>query len=216
MTTAAPPKATKANTASDSALDATQVAEMAERLARMEKFITRRFDEVSAEIHATCQMLDMAESGIGDRFGEILKILSAISFHGDGASPHNVGVELDAVVKTTEDAANKIMTANEEIAALLKEDAIDWNNPAARAAMFTKIQTRTDEILTACAFQDLTGQRIGKTLENIRRAESELSEMLHKMGVEVDLGKVDDQAAALPELDAANLSNQDDIDALFK
>ncbi len=192
------------------------VLEMAERLARMEKFIARRFDEVSAEIHATCQMLDMAESDIADRFGEILKVLSAISFRGDGSSPHNVGVELDAVVKTTEDAANRILDDSEQIAKLMHEDAIDWNDKTARQGLFQNVQKKTDDILTACAFQDLTGQRIGKTLENIRKAEAELSEMLKRMGVDVDLMKVDAQAAALPDLDPHKLSNQDDIDALFK
>lgn len=195
---------------------ADQIGDMAERLARMETFIKRRFDEVSAEIHATSEMLDMAEAGIGDRFGEILKILSAISFRGDGSSPHNVGVELDAVVKTTEDAANKILDAQEEIAQLADEKSIDWNDPAARAQVFATMHRKTDDILTACAFQDLTGQRIGKTLENIRRAESELAEMLKKMGVDVDVIRADEQAAALPELHIENLSNQDDIDALFK
>jgi transposase-like protein len=66
-------------------------------------------------------MVDMAESGISNRFGEILKILSAISFHGDGSSPHNVGVELNAVVKTTEDAANRILSSSETIANMMKE-----------------------------------------------------------------------------------------------
>lgn len=192
------------------------VTEMAERLAKMETLMKRRFDEISAEIHATSEMLDMAETGIGERFSEILKVLSAISFRGDGSSPHNVGVELDAVVRTTEDAANRILDAQEEIAHMADEQAIDWSNKEQRARVFAEMHRRTDEILTACAFQDLTGQRIGKTLENIRRAESELAEMLKKMGVDVDVMKADEQAAALPELHVENLSSQDDIDALFK
>ena len=194
--------------------DQLTLAEMAASLARLEKFITRRFDEVSAEIHATCEMVDMAESGISGRFSEILKVLSAISFHGDGASPHNVGVELDAVVKTTEDAANRILNASEVISGLAREDAIDWNDPAARKKLFAEVRGMTDDILTACAFQDLTGQRIGKTLENIRRAEADLSEMLRKMGVDVDMAIVTDPA--LPEdVQQNNLSGQDDIDKLF-
>jgi chemotaxis protein CheZ len=185
------------------------IAEMAERLAKMEKFITRRFDEVSAEIHATCQMLDMAESGISTRFNEILGVLSAITFHGDGTSPHNVGMELDAVVKTTEDAANRILDAAEEISAMIKQPI--WETSEVRAANFQKIKLLTDDILTACAFQDLTGQRIGKTLENIRKAESELTEMLKKMGLNVDLSALNSHAGD----DVPKAANQDDVDALF-
>lgn len=194
------------------------LAEMAERLARMEKFFSRRFDEVSAEIHATCEMVDMAESGISNRFGEILKILSAISFHGDGSSPHNVGVELDAVVKTTEDAANRILGSSETIANLMKETAIDWNDPIARKKLFEQARGCTDDILTACAFQDLTGQRIGKTLEKIRKAEMELTDMLEKMGIKVeDIQAAEDPAqnALIQENQADKLSGQDDIDKLF-
>ncbi len=186
---------------------------IADSLARMEKFVSRRFDEVSAEIHATCQMLDMAESGITDRFGEILKVLSAISFHGDGSSPHNVGVELDAVVKTTEDAANRILSASETIAGMAKETAIDWNDPSARKKIFSDVQVLTDDILTACAFQDLTGQRIGKTLEKIRKAEAELTDVLSKMGVSMDVLAAD--TAPPPESVKETLSGQDDIDKLF-
>ncbi len=189
------------------------IQQISESLTRIEKFVSRRFDEVSAEIHATCQMLDMAESGITDRFGEILKILSAISFHGDGSSPHNVGVELDAVVKTTEDAANRILTASEEIAEMAKETAIDWNDPTARKKIFADMRVRTDDILTACSFQDLTGQRIGKTLEKIRKAEEELTDMLKKMGVNPDVLAAD--LAPPPESAKESLSGQDDIDKLF-
>jgi hypothetical protein len=189
---------------------------MAERLARMEKFMTRRFDEISAEIHATCQMVDMAETGISSRFGEILKILSAISFHGDGSSPHNVGVELDAVVKTTEDAANRILTASETIAASMKEEAIDWHDPSARRALFVQMRAQTDDILTACAFQDLTGQRIGKTLEKIRKAEAELTDMLAKLGVSVnDLPQGPATNDLIDEVKPDKIANQGDIDALF-
>lgn len=189
------------------------IQQISESLTRIEKFVSRRFDEVSAEIHATCQMLDMAESGITDRFGEILKVLSAISFHGDGSSPHNVGVELDAVVKTTEDAANRILTASEEIAEMAKETAIDWNDPTARKKIFADMRVRTDDILTACSFQDLTGQRIGKTLEKIRKAEEELTDMLKKMGVNPDVLAAD--LAPPPESAKESLSGQDDIDKLF-
>lgn len=206
------------NTPQEPAAYPHMLAEMAERLARMEKFFTRRFDEVSAEIHATCEMVDMAESGISNRFGEILRILSAISFHGDGASPHNVGVELDAVVKTTEDAANRILASSETIANLMKETAIDWNDPIARKKLFEQARTCADDILTACAFQDLTGQRIGKTLEKIRKAEEELTDMLTTMGIKIeDIKAAEDptQNPLIQENQADKISGQDDIDKLF-
>lgn len=195
-----------------------QIDEISERLARMEKFVTRRFDEISAEIHATCQMLDMAETGIGQKFSEILRVLSAITFSGSGSSPHNVGVELDAVVKTTEDAANRILDSATAISEMMKEDsAHNWSDQNTREKFFKHIQNHTDNILTACAFQDLTGQRIGKTLENIRKAEAELSEMLAKMGIQMSFDPVHPDISELPkDVQNDNLSTQDDVDALFR
>ena len=203
--------ATPANSSLD---NPDQLSDMSERLLRMEKLMARRFDEISAEIHATCQMLDMAENGITAKFGEILGVLSAISFSGDAATPHNVGVELDAVVKTTEDAANRILDAADTISVMVQDDGIDWSNPAARGEKFKKIKGLTDEILTACAFQDLTGQRIGKTLEKIRRAEAELSETLKKMGLNIDMAQIQAQGKEQAGMNES-LANQGDIDALF-
>lgn len=57
---------------------------MKEQLDGMERFVRRRFDEISMEINATSQQLDMAEEGLGSRFSEILNSLSAISFQGAG------------------------------------------------------------------------------------------------------------------------------------
>ena len=39
----------------------------------LERFIARRFDEISMEINATSQQVDMAETGITSKFSEILE-----------------------------------------------------------------------------------------------------------------------------------------------
>jgi vacuolar-type H+-ATPase subunit I/STV1 len=74
-------------------------------------FVARRFDEISMEINATSQLLDMAEEDASKRFGEIFETMQAISHKGDGLTPANSGVELEAVVAETEQAANTIMDA---------------------------------------------------------------------------------------------------------
>src|SRR5690606_39054363 len=72
------------------------------QLALMEKFVARRFDEISMEINATSQQVDMAEEGITQRFTDIFQALEALAYQGDGKTAANTGVELDAVLKTTE------------------------------------------------------------------------------------------------------------------
>lgn len=188
------------------------LAELQQSLAEFRTFVARRFDEVSFEINATGQMLGMTEEAMAQRFSEVLLLLNAISFRGDGSTPHNVGVELNAVVKTTEDAANKILDAATNISELTKEN-IDWSDAAQREKVLAAINGQADSILTACAFQDLTGQRIAQTLENIRKAESDLSETLKKMGLKIDI--TEQQTAEVLNKVENRATSQADIDALF-
>lgn len=186
--------------------------ELQHSIKELRQFMARRFDEVSFEVNATGQMVGMSEDAMAKRFTEVLLVLNAISFKGDGKTPHNVGVELDAVVKTTEDAANKILDAAALISDLTRQK-IDWNNEAQRDKILNAINSQADNILAACAFQDLTGQRIARTLENIRKAEAELSDTLKRMGLKIDI--TPEQTAEALGKTENRASSQSDIDALF-
>jgi hypothetical protein len=188
------------------------IDELAERFHVLERFIVRRFDEVSAEIHATSEIMGMAEDGIEKRFGEILGVLGAITHQGTGSTAPNIGVELGAVVKTTEDAAFQIIQSAEKIGDAALDQTIDWASPDVRGKALGEIKLWADDILVACAFQDLTGQRIAKTLENIRRAEEELSETLQKMGLRIDVEKT----KSLMVETGNTVQGQNAIDELFK
>ena len=192
--------------------DAAGLAALQESVAELRRFVARRFDEVSFEVNATGQMVGMSEDNMTKRFTEVLIVLNAISFKGDGKTPHNVGVELDAVVKTTEDAANKILDAAALISELTKRP-IDWADDRQRAKALAAINNQADNILAACAFQDLTGQRIARTLENIRKAEAELSDTLKRMGIKIDI-TAEQTAEALGKSEN-RAASQADIDSLF-
>lgn len=174
----------------------------------LEKFIARRFDEISMEINATAQQVDMAEDGITKRFSEILEILSAISYSGAGDSAANTGVELEAVIENTEQAANTILDAADRISSYLDEER-DWCDIGTRDTMRDKIRSDIQEILMACTFQDLTGQRIRNTLNNLQQIESRLSSTFERLGIKVHV----DQDMIAEKVQKA--SNQDDIDALL-
>lgn len=184
------------------------IGNIEEKLHLLESFIGRRFDEISMEINATSQQLDMAEEGTSKRFAEIFDALKSISFKGDGSTPANAGVELDAVVEMTEKAAHSILDAASDITDISCAD-IDWTDDEARGKQIQKINDKVEEIYIACSFQDITGQRIRQTLENIKRIESSLSTTLSKLGIEVD----DSFESSVKQKDYA--TSQDDIDALF-
>lgn len=160
------------------------VTHVSEQLQAIEKFFARRFDELSMEITATSQQVDMAEEGIIKRFSEVLEVLAAISHSGDGTTPANAGVELDAVVDMTEDAANKILDAAGRIKNNAEQEQ-NWDDKEARQKIIEDIQTDADAIFMACSFQDITGQRIRKTLENLRLIEDRLGHALERLGIKI-------------------------------
>ena len=180
-----------------------------QKLGDMDEFIKRRFSELSMEINATSQQLDMAEEGLGHRFGEVLETLGAISYHGTGKTAANTGVELDAVIETTEKAANTILDAAEKISAVIDKGKTDWDSTETRDQALNDVNMYLQDILMACSFQDLTGQRIRKALDSIKGIEDELSTAFEQMGVKYDVSE------KFEELDNVSQATQDDIDALF-
>ena len=150
----------------------------------------------------------MVEGGIARKFTEIMEVVQAISYSGDGLTPANAGVELDAVVDMTEDAANRILDAAGRITNSINKDD-DWNDENVRQKAFAAIQNEVDEIFMACSFQDITSQRIRKTLDNLHIIEDRLSGVLDKLGIKpVDITEN-------RQLKGEVAASQDDIDALF-
>jgi len=187
------------------------VGTMKEQLDSLERFVRRRFDEISMEINATSQQLDMAEEGLTGRFGEILNALAAINFRGDGHTAANTGVELEAVIRTTEDAATQIMDAAERISTRIKEDS-SLTGEQARQRFFEETRGDVESILLACSFQDLTGQRIRKISESIETIEEHISTTLGSLGIDI---KADAQQGGIRDSTENHASSQADIDALF-
>ena len=178
------------------------------QLQAMEAFIARRFDEISMEINATSQQFDMAEDGITKRFADILEVLGAINFSGTGNTAANSGVELQAVIEDTEKAANRILDAADRITDTIS-DGEDWGDEKIREEAREKIKSDLQEIIMACTFQDLTGQRIRNTLDDLHSIETQLSSSIESLGIDV---KVDQESMDKKLQEAAN---QDDIDALM-
>jgi chemotaxis regulatin CheY-phosphate phosphatase CheZ len=188
------------------------VASLQSQLSAMETFIKRRFDEISMEINATSQQIDMTEEGMAKRFGEILGVMNAISYDGDGDTPANTGVELEAVVAETTKAANEILDATDKINDILHKQPADiWADPAQRDAMLNDLKELTQTIMVSCSFQDITSQRIRKTLESINEIEDRISDTLGSLGIEVPA-----HPAAETNEHIVKGNSQDDIDALFR
>ncbi len=182
--------------------------EVTSKLELLESFIARRFDEISMEINATAQQADMAEDSIIQRFSEVLEVLKAINHSGDGNTAANTGVELEAIIDETESAANTILDAADRIVEFVGDDE-KWESEEGRKELRDNITNDIQNILMACSFQDLTGQRIRNTLDNLHGIEDRLNSTFEKLGIEVK----PDETAVKEQVREA--SSQDEIDSLF-
>ncbi len=123
------------------------------------------------------------------------------------------GAELEAVVKDTEKATDIIMSMAEEI---LEE------NPTDLDAYKAMIDGKMMQMIEACSFQDITGQRVSKVVETLTHIEERVSRFSEVMGV---LDAAEEQGDEKEEWRKENLLNgpqldgpatgQDAIDALF-
>lgn len=121
------------------------------------------------------------------------------------------GLELDAIVKSTEEATNGIMEAAEAIMALPTDDM-----EAYKAA----IEAECMRIFEQCSFQDITGQRISKVVETLQHIEGRIDALRDIWGV--DRNKVEDDTASEdgshllrgPALEGEGI-NQTEVDALL-
>ena len=169
----------------------------------MHRFVDRRIAELSAEVHATVQLVDYSENNLSGQLARIHdQIATMVAM--PAAATRNSGIELEAVVQATESAANRIMEAAEAIGDWLRDGKRD---PESLEAVAEKVNT----IFEACTFQDVTGQRIRRAIEHLQQVETMLTDLMPE-----------DAAAALdrrsePGPPAAINPDlvQDDVDRMF-
>lgn len=122
----------------------------------------------------------------------------------------DANMELEAVVKATEDATHKILDATEAI-----QNTLEGVDDATKSA----VNEHAGKIFEACNFQDITGQRISKVVSALVEIEKSINDFLD--GKPVSKQKKDDGDATAasdeelmrgPQLEQPT---QEDIDKLF-
>jgi chemotaxis protein CheZ len=179
---------------------------MEPRMEALRGFIDRRLSELSAELHASVELADMTEAKLAGELGRIhdqIGQLVAVP----AAATRNSGLELEAVVQATEQAANNIMEAAEAIQ--------DWVSSGRQDADgVAEIVARVNSIFEACSFQDVTGQRIRRAIQHLQQVETMLETIMpaplvpvrESVSVATQLRTVESVSGDLA---------QDDIDALL-
>jgi len=141
-------------------------AEISPLFDELRRFTDRRIAELSAEIHATVQLVDFSEVNLSNQLAKIQEQV-AVMVAMPASATRNSGLELEAVVQATEAAANQIMEAAEAIG--------DWLRDGTRDAESIEIvSAKLNSIFEACTFQDVTGQRIRRAIQHLQQVENML------------------------------------------
>lgn len=130
--------------------------------------------------------------------------------------------QLDAVVKSTDEASNAIMAgaeANEELIESLRKKITDPE----LASILDQLSENDISIIQACSFQDLTGQRLNKVARSLTYVEDRVNaltevwgrEELEKVEVKGEEKSEDEKLLHGPALPSGKAISQDEIDALF-
>lgn len=147
------------------------------KIDELRRFVDRRFAELSAEIHASVQLIDFSETNISEQLSSVKTQLAEVLAVPQAAS-RNSGTELEAVVQTTEAAANRIMEAAEAISDWLQE-------LRSEPELYERISEKVNTIFEACSFQDLTSQRIRRAIDHLHHVESVLNNIGTNEPVEI-------------------------------
>jgi chemotaxis protein CheZ len=166
-------------------------------------FLDRRVSELSAEVHGATQLLGYSEDNLSGQLGklheQVARMLAA-----PAEANRSSGIELEAVVHTTEQAANHILEAAESISESIRTAVPDRETMAA-------INRKIDVIFEACSFQDITGQRIRRAIEHLQHVDTALADMLAPPGTAAPVYQPRAPTVASNGAD----QNQDQIDAMF-
>ncbi|WP_068318624.1 protein phosphatase CheZ [Polycladidibacter hongkongensis] len=128
--------------------------------------VSRMLEQVQPAVTAE---LTAIESEISNMKDEIARLRVADMKH--DRIPQ-AGRELDAIVSSTEEATHSIMAAAETIMAADPEDA---------AAYQETVNDQVMEIFQACAFQDITGQRISKVVGTLNFIDERVSNFINRL-----------------------------------
>ena len=141
-------------------------------------------------LHPDKAELEKLKSGLRALFAHIERISQEIASirQPDAAESDDkfsqISGELDAIVSATEDATEAIMENAEQIEAEVNAALKVSGDPAVKTAL-AKINDHTAAIFEACAFQDITGQRVSKIVKTLVYVEERVNALIEAWGHEM-------------------------------
>ncbi|MDA1089014.1 MAG: hypothetical protein O3A85_01685 [Proteobacteria bacterium] len=151
-------------------------------------------EEIMAEIHA-----------MNDHITATKHEIAALKPEDDGNTTISTATEeLAEVVKATEEAANEILENAEQIDGVVSNlrSKVPEGDPDEIGPDVDKLEFISINLLTACSFQDITGQRINKVVNSLNYIEERLQKM-------IEIWRVDHGTADLQGITFAKNDHRD-------
>lgn len=134
---------------------------------------------------------------------------------------NSMGEQLDAIVKATEQATNRIMEAIERNSDIMDDVRAKVADEEV-GKLLDKMTDNNNDVFEACSFQDITGQRVNKVVKSITYVEDRVNSLVEIWGKDVmaevaveTIEKTEDEKLLDgPQLEGKGLS-QDEVDSLF-
>jgi len=153
-----------------------------------------------------------------------IEIAGIAQQRGDQTTFESMADRLDAIVDSTAEATDTILSAMEEVDRAV-EDLRARPAPDEIDRICDRISAKTVSAMEACSFQDLTGQRVNKVVASLKFVEERVNAMAELCGAaefesfDADLpappGQTDDGIALEGPLRPGEAISQDEIDNLF-
>jgi chemotaxis protein CheZ len=140
-----------------------------EQLAEFRRFVDRRLSELSTEIHASASMAEMTEASLAAQIARVQQEVARMVTL-PVADSRTSGLELEAVVQGTENAANEILEAAEIISDLMTRSTAQ--------DLPQQIGRQVQRIFEACSFQDITSQRVRRAIQHLEQVDIMLNNIV--------------------------------------
>lgn len=176
---------------------------------------------MSDEAHA--QQLKRELSGLFKYVQRVREEIAAMARPADDDYQLNtMSEQLDIIVKSTEEATHTIMGVMEKNDALVDKLHAMLAGNAEADALLNDIIDNNMQVIQACSFQDLTGQRLNKVIKSLAYVEARVANLadvwgrdeIAKVKVAAEEKTADEKLLHGPQDPGRGIS-QDEIDALF-
>lgn len=170
------------------------------RIDKFEKYVDRRIYEVSAEVNAIVQFMELNEEEIKRNIAAAQNRIKEFITHNTTQSSLKSGVDLSFITDVSSIAVNNIIDNLEHIER-------DISHANLSPELLENIERKISQIYLECEFQDLVGQRVNRVIRILKDMEGSFDEVVSENKEEIYSSSEDGINEEI---------SQDQIDKMFK